>query len=246
MSPKLTQKQKFSKKTFGFFKFTAIFIMVAVLVFSNLAPSALKYFGAEKLAEHTRIKEAQAQVANDAASESHTGTTGSASEASFSWTHTPVGTPRGVLVFVTTISATKTVTSVTYGGVAMTEITAGVAIDTVTEPGRIDTFFLGSSVPTGAQTVTVNRTNNTVVMYAVAATVTAGGNTEVYTPGIVLLQENGPFAEQLVTDGSPGVNSVRYAVGYSGTAAVLAAGANSTVLNSIDFGVFTSNFARET
>ena len=29
----------------------------------------------------------------------------------------------------------------------MTEITGGVAIDTANEPGRVDTFFLGASVP---------------------------------------------------------------------------------------------------
>jgi len=43
-----------------------------------------------------KIKEVQAAVANNAASESHTGTTSSTSQASFTWTHTPVGTPRGV------------------------------------------------------------------------------------------------------------------------------------------------------
>jgi hypothetical protein len=42
-------------------------------------------------------------VAHSAASESHTGTTGSTNQASFSWTHVQSGTPQGVLVFVHTI-----------------------------------------------------------------------------------------------------------------------------------------------
>ncbi|MFA5372162.1 MAG: hypothetical protein WC298_09345, partial [Sideroxydans sp.] len=187
-----------------------------------------------------------AAVAHDSASESHTGTTGSANQASFTWNHTPAGTPRGVLVYVFTRSATQTVTGVTYGGVAMAAVAGGLAIDTGGEAGRVDTFFLGASIPTGARPVVVSRTNNGTVMYASAATQTAGANTEVYTPGIVLLQENGTYAEQPVDDGSPGVNSVRYAAGYAGGNNVLAAGAASTILNNIDFGAYTANTARET
>ena len=190
------------------------------------------------------VNEAQAAVAHDAASESHTGTTGNASAASFTWTHTPVGTPRGVLVFVYTISATDTVTSVTYGGTAMTRITGGAAVDTAGEPGRVDTFFLGASIPTGAQSVVVNRTNNAVVMYATAQTQTAATDTEV--TGIILLQENQALAQQSVTDGSTGVTSVRYAGAYSGLAAPPGVGANSTLLNNIDLGAFGTSTVRET
>jgi len=94
-------------------------------------------------------------VAFDAVSESHTGTTASASEASFSWTHSPVGTPRGVVVFVFIIAADADyVTSVTYGGTAMTE-NPTFAFDSADEPGRTYAFSLGSSVPTGNQTVVV-------------------------------------------------------------------------------------------
>jgi len=186
-----------------------------------------------------------AAVAHDAASESHTGTTGSTNQASFSWTHTPVGTPRGVLVFVFTYStATKTVTGVTYGGVAMTAIAGGAAADTAGEPGRVDTYFLGASIPTGARPIVVTRTNNGVTMYAAAATQTAGGDTEV--TGMVLLQENGTFAVQSVDDGSPGTNSLRYAGAYAGGSNNLAAGTGSTILNNIDIGARTFNMARET
>lgn len=188
---------------------------------------------------------ALAAVAHDAASESHTtGTTGSQNQASFSWTHTPAATPRGILVYVFTVSATQTVTGVTYGGVAMTQVAGGAAIDTANEPGRVDTFFLGASIPTGAQTILVSRTNNATRVYASAATQTAAGNTEV--TGIVLLQDNGFYSVQSVNDGSLGANSQRYAAGYHGGNNVLPAGAGSTVLNSIDFGSFTATTARET
>lgn len=190
------------------------------------------------------VNEAQAAVAHDAASESHTGTTGAASVASFTWTHTPVGTPRGVLVFVYTISATSTVTSVTYGGVAMTQVSGGAAVDAAGEPGRVDTFFLGTGILTGARPVVVNRTNNTVVMYATAITQTAAADTAV--TGIILLQGDQALAQQSVDDGSPGSNSVRYAGAYSGLAAPPTVGANSTLLHNIDFGAFGTSTVRET
>jgi hypothetical protein len=184
-------------------------------------------------------------VAHDAAFESHTGTTGSTSEASFTWTHTPVGTPAGVLVFTFVVNGTGDLaTSVTYGGSSLTPVSGGRAVDTVGEPGDCKAWFLGASVPTGAQAVVVNRTNNATEMYAVSITVTAGADTE--TTGVTLLQENGAYTEQNVNDGSPGQNSVRYAGGYYGRVSVPTIGANSTALHDIDFGSFTASVARET
>lgn len=186
-------------------------------------------------------------VAHSAASESHTGATGSASQAAFSWTHTQTGTPQGVVVFVSTYaSVTSLVTSVTYGGVALTRLTGGAAQDAAGELGRLDTFFLGSGLGTGNQTITVNRTNNATVMYAAAATVTAGANTAVPEQTIVLLQGDGTLAAQTVNDTSPGQNSVRYAGCYSGLNAPPTAGTGSTLLNSIDIGNYGSALVRET
>lgn len=186
-------------------------------------------------------------VAHSAASESHTGTTGSASQAAFSWTHTQTGTPQGVLVFVSTYaSVADLITSVTYGGVALTRLTGGLAQDGAGELGRLDTFFLGSGLGTGNQTITVNRTNNATVMYAAAATVTAAANTAVPTSTIVLLQGDGTLTVQSVDDTSPGVNSLRYAGTYSGLNAPPTAGTGSTLLNSIDIGNYGSALVRET
>ncbi len=172
---------------------------------------------------------ALAAVSHSTSSESHTGTSGNASSTSFSWTHGDTGSPEGVLVFVTTIANADYITSVTYGGVTMTQVSE--AIDTTTEPARVTAFFLGSSVPTGSQTIEVTRTNNATVMYANAASVQAAGNTE--TTGYVLLQNNLAYSEQSVDDGSLGTNSMRYVGAYTGRNTALTAGANTTALQSI-------------
>ncbi len=186
-------------------------------------------------------------VAHSAASESHTGATGSSNQAAFSWTHTQTGTPQGVVVFVSTfVSNADLITSVTYGGVALTRLAGGLALDNAGETGRLDTFFLGAGLGTGNQTITVNRTNNATVMYAAAATVTAGANTAVPTQTIVLLQGDGTLAAQTVDDTSPGQNSVRYAGTYSGLNTPPTAGTGSTLLNSIDIGNYGAALVRET
>lgn len=186
-------------------------------------------------------------VAHSAASESHTGSTGSTNQAAFSWTHTQTGTPRGVVVFVTTYaSVAALITSVTYGGLALTRLAGGAALDNAGELGRLDAFFLGSGLGTGNQTITVNRTNNATVMYAAAATVTAGADTAVPTQTIVLLQGDGTLTVQSVNDTSPGQNSVRYAGSYSGLGSPPPAGTGSTLLNSIDIGAYGSALVRET
>lgn len=186
-------------------------------------------------------------VAHDAAFESHTGTSGSANQASFSWTHTPVGTPRGVTVFVFNLdSSSADATGVTYGGVNVPAVPGAVAADTATEAGRCTVFHLGSGIPTGAQTVVVNRNNNAHVMYAVSITQTATKDTYVPPGSIVLLQEDGTLAAQSVDDGSPGSNSVRYAGGMSGLASVPAVATGSTALQSLDIGQQVAATCRET
>lgn len=91
-----------------------------------------------------------------------------------SWTHTPVGTPRGVRVDIVENGGTNGVTAVTYGGVAM-ELVA-VNAKTSGEAGTVVTYFLGKSLPTGAQTVSVT-VGDAVSKRAVATTVTAASDT---------------------------------------------------------------------
>ncbi len=187
-------------------------------------------------------------VAHDAASESHTGATGSINEASFSWSHNPVGTPRGVLVFVVNVSGiTFSSTAVTYDGAALSKINAAQAVDSAGEPGFVDVYFLGSGVPTtDPATIIVTRDNGAEEMWAVGITVTAAGDTELYTTSIAKLEGDGTLAEQSVDDGSPGTNSLRYAGGFSGLAAPPGPGANSTAVHDFDTGQQTAAVVRET
>jgi len=91
-----------------------------------------------------------------------------------SWTHTPVGTPRGVRVDIVENGGANGISSVTYGGVAM-ELVA-VNAKTSGEAGTVVTYFLGKSLPTGAQTVSVT-VGDAVSKRAVAITVTAASDT---------------------------------------------------------------------
>ena len=191
-------------------------------------------------------------VAHDAVSESHTGTTGSTSAASFTWNHVPTGTPRSALVYVfSALNATNPVTSVTYGGTTMTAVPY-TATDTDTEAGSVKAYFL-DNVASGTQAVVVNRTNNATIMYAVCYTVTAAGPCEVYAAGVKT--RAGSAAEQTaasssstgvstsfttmsLTDGSPGTNSVRFVGLYSGASSVGAAATGCTLGPYIDFGAY--------
>lgn len=77
-------------------------------------------------------------------------------QATFSnWTHTPSGTPKGVVVFV---SAESAATGVTYGGEAMTELPSSPVSGSSGELNGQDVtgWVLKSGVPTGAQTVAVS------------------------------------------------------------------------------------------
>lgn len=114
-------------------------------------------------------------IAFDAAVLSAAGTTGR------SWTHTPVGTPRGVIVFISQGigDATDEVTSVTYGGETMTEMANSPVLHTTSQPAVVYGYFLGSGIPTGAQTVVVNVDATGSVKIAAAITVTAAQDTSV-------------------------------------------------------------------
>lgn len=198
-------------------------------------------------------------VAHSQAWESHTGTTGSTSEASFPlFTSQTVNACQAALVFVVTIAATDNGSSVTWGATPMNAISY-TASDTDTEPATIKGYFLDNCT-TGTVTCTVNRTNNGTIMYAVGATVTAASACEVYEAGMVTQggssQNTGATtsgtgtaasAAVAVNDGSPGANSQRYAITYmGGNNAPAADTTTSTSLFDIDFGSYTVHFVRET
>ncbi len=146
---------------------------------------------------------------------------------SWSWTHTPTGTPQGVVAFTFKDVSASNITGVTYGGVAMTLI--GSAIDSAGEPGTCEVWFLGTGLPTGAQsivaTVSVGNANSHA---GIAATVTALGNTS--STGVITEADDQVLTEENITDGSPGSASLRFAGVFSGISTGATIGANSTML----------------
>ena len=103
---------------------------------------------------------------------------GTAGTGDISWTHTPVGTPRAVIVFIAGIAGADEVSGVTYGGVAMTEMTGSPNTKITGETGAVYGYFLGSSIPTGAQTVAMTSTAANLKSIA-AITLTGGADTEI-------------------------------------------------------------------
>jgi hypothetical protein len=96
-------------------------------------------------------------------------------------THTPTGTPRAVIVIVTQyMQSTNQINTVSYGGVTVPLAVARQHIDTAPggEPAYAGLFFLGASIPTGAQTcqVTVTGSSRKDVF---CITYTAAADTEV-------------------------------------------------------------------
>jgi hypothetical protein len=117
-------------------------------------------------------------VANNSASE----TTGTGSTVAHN--HVPASAPDGVWVFIGhgTLS-TDLITGVTYGGVAMTP-RVRTEFDSTTEPGRVYSYFLGTGIPTGTQSVSVSKSNATTLIHVVCCSVVAGGNdTEIVDEG---------------------------------------------------------------
>jgi hypothetical protein len=150
-------------------------------------------------------------VAHDSIDESATWTT---TPDPFTFDHTPVGTPRGVIVLIT-INAeggADGITSVTYGGVAMTRASPGFAQDTLSEPGSAYLYFLGSGIPTGVQTVSINHTAGSGVKIATCCTVTAAADTEIAAAGVISEDATNP---QIALD-SGADSALRYCVINSG------------------------------
>jgi hypothetical protein len=96
------------------------------------------------------------------------------------WDHTPIGTPRGVLVFtVQHNSAADQIVGASYGGVAMTEVALSPVSKATGETAVVYGHFLGSSIPTGTQSVSIDCTAAGASKEAICITLTAAQNTSV-------------------------------------------------------------------
>lgn len=128
-------------------------------------------------------------------------TTNAQTTGDLSFSHTPVGTPRGVLVYVVTNAVgSDEVVGITYGGTAMTETASSPVVNSTGELGASHCFFLGSSVPAGAQTVAVDVGAGTVSI-AACVTVTAANDTSVVTTGSVLSNNTATTTTTLLLGG---------------------------------------------
>lgn len=83
---------------------------------------------------------------------------------------TPVGTPAGILVLLHTANTTVDLfTSVSYGGVPMTEVRSEAG-----GTNRTEAYFLGQGIPSGTQNVSIDHTGTTsgkrVMVFCVTAT----------------------------------------------------------------------------
>lgn len=150
------------------------------------------------------------------------------------------------VIFAITYAAASVFTTATIDGVACPAVTGGEASDTATEAGNVKAYFLDNINQGASKNFVVNRTNNATVSLICGLSLTAASACEVHLPGIVLLQEDGAYAEQSVTDGSPGTNSVRVAAGYYGGSTPPPVGGATTIVSSRDESAFGCNFGRET
>lgn len=152
------------------------------------------------------------------------------------FTHTPVGTPRGILTLAAHGSNnTDSIDGVTYGGVACTRVRTD--NDAAGEAGRTYAYWLGSSIPTGAQTVSWNLNANTGTRWLfVCVSVTASDDTEVIDHDGI----SGDAANPSVTLQYSSRTSLAVAILYSGAAdaTTFTENANCTSILEVDAGNF--------
>jgi hypothetical protein len=160
------------------------------------------------------------------------------------WTHAPVGVPRAIVVaIVHGPLSTDFASTVTYGGVSMTRIVR--ATDTATEPGAAELWFLGASIPTGNQTVSVDLTSATTEdIQFVSMSWTGGANTEVIDFGSISENAANPQDTMVYS----GREAVSVSAIYSGVAAPsnLSLLTDMTAVHDHDFGAFVSRVDRQT
>ena len=126
-------------------------------------------------------------------------------------THSPVGTPRAAIVFVVqNANANDRVSGVTYGTDAMTEMTGSPLAKGTGQTSVIYGYFLGTSIPTGDQTVTVTVTAGATKQAGVI-TLTAGADTTIQDVDATITSDS---LENPSVTLSAGGNTVFAAIGF--------------------------------
>jgi hypothetical protein len=178
-------------------------------------------------------------IAYDASSQ------GSGGSNPVSWTHTPVGTPKGVFVGITeheTLS--DDVTGVTYGGVALTKVD-GLTVDSG-EDGTAQVWYRGSGIPTGAQTVSIalsGAAGGTVRGYCITVTAASDKNTQLAGIGSAKVDSSTMSTNPSVTITGIVGASYGFAVLFSGRDSVglVTAGSGQTMRQQADDGNTTGH-----
>ena len=145
------------------------------------------------------------------------------------WSHNAgTASPQGVLVGIMHgTSSTDHVVAVTYGGVAMSRVSRHA--DTTTEPGAVYWYFLGSNVPTGTQTVSVDLASATTDdIHFVSITLDGADDLEIVGEGGLDANQANPE----ITVQTQGRTCMSFGVLYSGlsTIASLAASGAATLI----------------
>jgi hypothetical protein len=142
------------------------------------------------------------------------------------WSHAGGTGPKGVLIgIIHGTSSTDHVTSVSYGTRVLTRIQRNT--DTATESGAAEWWFVGSSIPAGTQTVTVNlATATTDDIHGISITLNATADLAILSKGGV--SENAANPSVALTYWSR--SGMAFAAFYSGlgTQASITAGTNCT------------------
>jgi len=184
-------------------------------------------------------------VAFDAFTKVSTATGTSSGSEPLTGTHTPPGTPRGVKAYVaqTNGGSGDEVSAVTYGGVAMSRVAS--AADTAGELQRVYAYFLGTGIPTGAQTVTVTYSGASATRILYCITVTAAADTEVDASNVAEEDQADPDITVATTASTNCFVSGVIASGLS-THTNLSAGTGYTELDLTDVGSNATHVQRRT
>jgi hypothetical protein len=169
----------------------------------------------------------------------------------FGWTHTPSGTPQCIIVFaVHGTSSTDHITAMTYNGLTMSRRVT--AADTAGEPGRTDCWILstayanGSTIPTGAQTVSATCGSTTDDIWFVSLSFTGNGPVTFFESLNVSTTDGTDPSQSF--DPKNRATTLALAGAYSGhdAPATLVLRSGNTLVHDHDFGTFSGSCARQT
>lgn len=155
------------------------------------------------------------------------------------FTHTPAGTPTGVVVVLCHQTTTPAVTGVKYGNVQMKLIVE--ATDT-SEAGRVAIYaFTNGIVPTGAQTVTLQGCTSSAKFVTCTNVTTATNSTTIDVSGVVNTTTAADPKIVLTTS----VTSIIYMGLHTGAAAPSASPLTGCALqNNLDYGQLSAQTVR--